>query len=105
MRKDAIIGMRSGSLLLLLGVVAGCFLNTPDGAMLFKGERCIYCHTFKGQGAKIGPDLTNVTKKRTDQWLRNQIRDPKLHYPNPGMPGHEYLSDREITAIIKYLKC
>jgi len=105
MQREARIGIVSGSFLVLLLVGISCSGSAPDGGMLFKRERCIYCHTFKGQGAKIGPDLTNVTKKRTDQWLRNQIRDPKLHYPNPGMPGHEYLSDREITAIIKYLKC
>lgn len=102
MRKGTKIVMLSGSFLLLL--VFGCSGSAHDGALLFERERCIYCHTFKGRGAKIGPDLTGVSKRRTEEWLRDQIRNPKLHYPNPGMPDHEYLSKKEINAIVKYLK-
>jgi len=92
----------TGSFLLL--IIIGCTGSAPDGAVLFEKERCIYCHTFKGQGAKIGPDLTDVARRRTEAWLIDQIRNPKLHYPNPGMPGHDYLSKKEINAIIKHLK-
>jgi cbb3-type cytochrome oxidase cytochrome c subunit len=102
MKQNRKLVMLSSGVLLLMTI--GCFGSTPKGAVLFKRERCIYCHTFKGQGAKIGPDLTDVTRKRTDEWLRDQIRNPKLHDPNPGMPEHEYLSRKEINAIIEYLK-
>ncbi len=103
MRKGTIVLILSG-VGMLCSITAGCGTNTASGAILFERERCIYCHAFKGEGAKIGPDLTDVTKKRSDEWLRDQIRDPKLHYPNPGMPGHEYLSRKEISALIQYLK-
>ena len=76
----------------------------PDGALLFKKERCIYCHRFKGQGATIGPDLTDVTRRRSDDWIRDQIREPHLHNRESGMPSHEYLSGAEISAILTYLK-
>jgi len=93
-----------GILCILAITVMGCALTASDGAKLFTRERCIYCHTFKGQGATIGPDLTEVTKRRSDSWIRDQIRNPKLHNPQPGMPGHEYLSTKEINALIKFLK-
>ncbi|HXX81663.1 MAG TPA: c-type cytochrome [Thermodesulfovibrionales bacterium] len=93
-----------GIICILALIITGCASNTPKGAKLFVSERCIYCHTFKGQGAKIGPELTDVTKRRSDDWIRDQIRNPKLHNPQPGMPGHEYLSAKEINAIIKFLK-
>lgn len=103
MRKETIVVVLS-TVSVLSSVIIGCNANTPDGAVLFEKERCIYCHSFKGQGATIGPDLTDVAKRRDNEWLRDQIRNPKIHYPNPGMPGHEYLSRKEINAIIKYLK-
>lgn len=103
--------MKKGTIIAILGIVSisypvitGCTSSASDGVKLFTRERCIYCHTFKGEGAKIGPDLTEVTKRRSDDWIRDQIRNPKLHNSHPGMPGHEYLSTKEINAIIKFLK-
>ena len=89
---------------ILASLIIGCDTHTTNGAVLFERERCIYCHRFKGQGATIGPDLTDITKRRSAEWIGDQIRDPGLHYPNPGMPGHKYLSKKEISALIKYLK-
>jgi cytochrome c2 len=102
-RKGTIIFILSG-ITILSSIIIGCGENSTRGAILFERERCIYCHKFRGQGATIGPDLTDVAKRRSDEWLRDQIRDPKLHNPTPGMPGHEYLSTEEINDLIKYLK-
>ena len=35
------------------------------GQAIFQGEkaRCSQCHTFRGQGSKVGPDLTDIGKK------------------------------------------
>ncbi len=78
--------------------------DVPDGAVLFERERCIYCHSFKGRGEHVGPDLTEVAKRRSDEWLKDQIRNPRLHAPDSLMPPHEYLSRKEIKALIKFLK-
>jgi mono/diheme cytochrome c family protein len=103
MRKGTEIAILS-SLSILCSSIIGCGASSTDGAILFQRERCIYCHTFKGKGATIGPDLTDVSKRRSDEWLRDQIRDPKLHYLDPGMPGHKYLSKKEINDLTQYLK-
>lgn len=103
MRKGTIIVVLS-TLSIFCSITIGCSGNSTDGAILFEKERCIYCHMFKGHGATIGPDLTNVAKRRSDKWLREQIRDPNLHYPNPRMPNHEYLSRKEINDLIEYLR-
>jgi cytochrome c2 len=102
MRKETKIVLLTISM--LSSIAIGCMANTSDGEILFKKERCIYCHSFKGKGAHIGPDLTDIAKRRSDAWIGDQIRNPKLHSSNPGMPGHEYLSRKQIAAIIKYLK-
>ena len=102
MQKETTIVLLTMSI--LSSVIVGCAVSTSDGEILFEKERCIYCHSFKGKGAHIGPDLTDIAKRRSDEWIRDQIRNPKLHYPNPGMPGHESLSRKQINTIIKYLK-
>jgi cbb3-type cytochrome oxidase cytochrome c subunit len=103
MKKGTVITILSITSI-LYPIITGCASSTSDGAKLFTSERCIYCHTFKGQGAKIGPELTDVIKRRSEDWIRDQIRNPKLHTPHPGMPGHEHLSTKEINAIIQFLK-
>jgi putative heme-binding domain-containing protein len=43
--------------------LAGC--DPVRGKVVFNGEqaRCSQCHAFRGQGGKVGPDLTEVGKK------------------------------------------
>jgi putative heme-binding domain-containing protein len=39
--------------------------DSARGQTIFNGElaRCSQCHTFRGQGGKVGPDLTEIGKK------------------------------------------
>ena len=39
--------------------------DAARGQALFSGDqaRCAQCHTFRGQGGKVGPDLTEIGKK------------------------------------------
>lgn len=46
----------------------------PDGAALFK-DKCSGCHSI-GSGVLVGPDLKDVTLRRTPQWLKSFISDP-----------------------------
>lgn len=47
--------------------------DAARGQSLFTGERarCSQCHTFRGQGGKIGPDLTEVGRKGRADIYRN----------------------------------
>ena len=47
--------------------------DAARGQALFSGEaaRCSQCHTFKGQGAKVGPDLTDIGRKGAAEIYRN----------------------------------
>ena len=94
----------TGILSALCLVIMGCGSNAARGAVLFESEGCRGCHTFQGKGGTNCPDLTEVTKRRSDRWIRDQIRNPWLHYTNPEMPAHEYLSSRQINDLLKYLK-
>lgn len=74
------------------------------GEDLFVSKGCIRCHSFKGEGGNIGPDLTAVTRRRSDGWINQQIRNSRTHNPHSRMPDYSGLSDYEIHSIIAYLK-
>jgi cbb3-type cytochrome oxidase cytochrome c subunit len=93
-----------GSVVVICGIIFLFTQGSPNGAELFRSQGCIGCHSFKGKGGETCPDLTAVTQRRSDGWIRQQLKDSKKHYPNSGMPGFGHLSYREISAIIRYLK-
>ncbi len=95
----------SGAVALLLAVLSSCSdSGSIDGAEVFKREGCITCHTFKGQGGVVGPDLTYVTKNHSDGWIKDQIRNSKANNPDSRMPEYKHLSGGEVNAIVRYLK-
>lgn len=95
--------LRTG-LLIMVTVILFSFGCSVNGASLYQKEGCNNCHKFKGTGGSIGPNLTGVTKRRSDKWLKQQIKNSGVNNPNSTMPGFEHLSDKEIQALINYLK-
>ena len=91
-----------GFLIVFLLVIA--FLFMPHGEALFNEQKCITCHRFKGQGGMAGPDLTDVTKRRSTAWIMRQIKNSRLHNPASRMPAYDHLGYLEIWAIISYLR-
>jgi mono/diheme cytochrome c family protein len=79
------------------------FASAPDGAEIFKRENCVKCHSLRGQGLGVR-DLTGVAGRRSRAWIRDQITNPRLHDPHPGMPSFAHLSGREVAALIDYLE-
>ena len=78
-------------------------------------SRCADCHTI-GHGNSIGPDLNNVTKVRSRNWLRRWIKEPDVmlaskdpvatdllaRYNNIIMPNLK-LSDREVDDLMQFI--
>jgi len=86
--------------------------NLLPGEMEFLNYGCTACHKF---GKKFnGPDLLMVDKRRSDDWLKSWITNPKKHYPEAdieamrqqyklAMPDQN-VSDEDADKIIEYLK-
>ncbi|MEO6458475.1 MAG: c-type cytochrome [Chloroflexia bacterium] len=53
--------------------------------LLAKG--CLNCHALGKGGGRIGADLTDVGSRRTADWLRKWIKDPKSVPPNERGPN------------------
>jgi cbb3-type cytochrome oxidase cytochrome c subunit len=84
----------------VLLVMSAC-RGVPDGSVIFEREGCTLCHRFKDMGS--GLDLTEVTSRRSDAWIREQIRSPRRHRPDTGMRSFAHLSRAEIDALVRLL--
>lgn len=80
------------------------FPGAKKGEQLFNSEGCTACHRVNGAGGTLGPDLSQEGLKGRDrQWLRDQIRNPKSHFPTSIMPSFVKLTDDEVNDLIDYL--
>ncbi|UCE79881.1 MAG: c-type cytochrome [Nitrospiraceae bacterium] len=87
--------------MILAGLLSSC---AGKGKELFRSKGCIRCHSFKGEGGNIGPDLTAVANRRSGSRIRQQIKNSKKHNPQSRMPDFSRLSEYEIRSIIAYFK-
>ncbi|UCG78781.1 MAG: cytochrome c [Nitrospirota bacterium] len=86
--------------MVIITSITGC---APDASKIF-AKKCAACHAFKGFGGSICPDLTDVSKRRTDAWIIQQIKDPAVNDPNAKMQGFPEMSEKEIQALIDHFK-
>jgi cytochrome c oxidase cbb3-type subunit 3 len=56
--------------------------NSERGAQVYaqKGG-CAQCHMLRGQGGVFGPDLTDVGRRRSPNYLRRSLVDPSADVP------------------------
>ena len=75
--------------------------SEPAGKVIF-ASKCSMCHQFNGSGGIAGPDLTNIGRERSREWLKSFLRDPQEIKPDSVM-GNPGLDSEEIDAITEYL--
>lgn len=95
-------------------IVIASFTIAQDGATLFKNN-CGMCHKL---GARlVGPDLTNVTQRRSKEWIHKFVKSSQAlvksgdkdavaifnEFNQTVMPDQN-LSDAQIDEIIKYIE-
>ncbi|MBC8370878.1 MAG: cytochrome c [Planctomycetes bacterium] len=51
------------------------------GHHIWNQNNCMGCHTLMGEGAYYAPELTKVSERRTEAWLRTFLVDPQAMYP------------------------
>ena len=73
------------------------------GQQVYSSLRCSYCHQLRGEGGNSGPDLTRTISVRSDTWLDEHFRKPRVVTPGSQMPELNLL-DEEIHALIAYLR-
>lgn len=73
-----------------------------EGGAAFKRMGCLNCHTVRGAGTPIAPDLSHVGAKYGPVYLERWLRDPRDVRPSGHMPALE-LTEDDIRALAAYL--
>ncbi|MBI4124590.1 MAG: cytochrome b N-terminal domain-containing protein [Deltaproteobacteria bacterium] len=74
-----------------------------EGQRIYSQLHCAHCHSIRGEGGGVGPDLAIAVSKRSDEWLANHFRKPREVSPGSLMPELHLLED-EIQSLIAYLR-
>jgi mono/diheme cytochrome c family protein len=98
-----------------------------EGRALFVSAGCNYCHSqftrkedptnarpsqagdFNYDNphllgtSRTGPDLANISHKRSDAWEIEHLKDPRKFTPNSIMPSFKHFAQRQLDAIDAYL--
>ena len=84
-------------------MVAAAATGAKPGEAIFKTQGCSACHRIGGIGGTIGPDLSGVGRRRTKEWIEQQLRDPISHDPKSIMPSCAKLPGNDIDDLADYL--
>jgi mono/diheme cytochrome c family protein len=78
----------------------------PEGQVgqLYQRYKCYVCHTFKGYGGTLAPDLSYEGSRSRREWLAQFLRNPQTLRPTltVRMP-HFNMSEEDATTIANYL--
>ncbi len=76
---------------------------TPAAPKLF-AENCAACHAIRGEGADLGPDLSEVGAMRDKSYILKYITNPAQFNAESTMPAYKgELKDHEIEDLARYL--
>jgi mono/diheme cytochrome c family protein len=70
--------------------------------MLREQLPCLGCHQLRGEGGRIGPDLTTVRERRSPEYIAAMITDPQRTAPGSAMPRTP-MSEATRATITRYL--
>lgn len=75
-----------------------------EGRQLFFQRACYTCHTIAGLSfGSIGPELTEVGRRRRPDYILNKIEDPRATNPSSTMPKQD-LTPHQRAALATFLK-
>jgi cbb3-type cytochrome oxidase cytochrome c subunit len=84
-------------------MVATAATGAKPGEAIYKAQGCSACHRIGGVGGTIGPDLSDVGRKRDKAWIVQQLIDPKAHDPKSIMPSFAKLQQKDREDLAEYL--
>jgi mono/diheme cytochrome c family protein len=83
-------------------VFIGCETHSR-AKQVMKQQKCLECHTIKGIGGSVGPNLSNVGARRSRDYIIQQLKDPKSYNINTQMPSFKDLPEQDLKGLVDYL--
>jgi len=77
--------------------------GASQGAALWKKFACANCHRLGGAGETVGPELDQVTLRRSRDWIFRWLGDPASMKPGTLMPKFPWQAG-EREALVAYLR-
>ncbi len=74
-----------------------------QGQRLYDELKCGNCHTIRGRGGLVGPELSTIAAHRDAAWLKQHFGQPWKLVPGSEMPGFNLLPD-EAEALVALLQ-
>lgn len=70
---------------------------------------CVNCHAFRTSdgvlsGGQIGPELTYAVRARGREYVKDHIRNSRMHVADSIMPSFKDYSDAELESVVMYLE-
>ena len=93
---------------LLLTAAGSALAQSPSASVVERGEAafkkngCYGCHIIGKVGTPIGPNLSQVGRTYTPEYLARWLRDPALQRPHAHMPALE-LTEEDVRTLAEYL--
>jgi cbb3-type cytochrome oxidase cytochrome c subunit len=74
------------------------------GRQLFQASSCFGCHTVEGLSkGTVGPDLTEVGRRRTADYLRAILAEPTMNNPHSPMPPTSASRQADLDCLVTFL--
>jgi len=74
-----------------------------DGEKIFLKYNCWVCHSVRGKGGKLAPDLTNVGSRRKEDWMLKHFTEPRSVSQKTFMPKFNF-TEQQMEELVVYLK-
>jgi len=74
-----------------------------DGARIFRELHCEHCHSIRGRGGNVGPDLALAVPGHDSEWMRAHFANPSDVVSGSRMPALGLL-DEEINSLVSYIE-
>lgn len=55
--------------------------DSPRGAVIYRVKGCAGCHSLRGEGGVVGPDLAGIGERRSADHIRESLLNPEADLP------------------------
>ena len=78
--------------------------NVARGKHIWEKNNCMGCHTIMGEGAYYAPELTNVIKRRSEDYVRGVLKSTTPWQPHGRKMVAYGMNDQDANDMIAFFQ-